>query len=275
MWAFLIIYCACVIISVCSAKLPPYNETQGIISLHLSAAAFCDDISNTKYAAPLEDLVVTRIIDDVKSDCNGYISYLPSDSSIYVTYRGSGSARNWISDFDVRKTNYTSYPECECQVSDGFYRAEQSVFGIVLGEVQRLLRIFPTYAVKVTGHSYGAAIAQLTSMDLLRHGIESSVYNYGQPRTGDAAYSAFVGDKISTYRVVHNRDIVPHWPFDDRMGYYHVCREEFESEDGSLRTCNESCEDPMCSDQYAPHEWRPDDHMTYLGMYISCDSVRA
>lgn len=196
--------------------------------------------------------------------------------SIYIAFRGSSTVSNWISDFNVKKTPYKSFPECDCEVSEGWYHAEQSIIDEVLNEVQTLTALFPDYVVKVTGHSYGAAIAQLTSMDLIKHGYPCSVYNFGQPRTGDQKYSDFVGSNKSfpqTWRVVHNRDIVPHWPFYDYMGYVHVCSEEFEDESGNLKSCG-FCEDPNCSGQFDEvREWRPDDHMTYLGLPISCDTV--
>ena len=78
---------------------------------------------------------------------------------------------------------------------------------------------------------------------------------------------------------------MPHWPFNQGLGYFHVCTEEFEDELGRLHTCGTtpassatsgltSCEDPNCSDQFdQPHEWRPDQHMTYLGVPIDCASV--
>ena len=254
-----------------------YNETQGLTSLYLSMATFCDPSTyeTRTYVGYTEGFIATKSIDS-KLGAVGFMGYLPSDKSIYIAFRGSSSIENWISDFNVFKTPYTSFPECECEVAEGWYHAEQSVIGIVVDEVNRLKGLFPDYNVKVTGHSYGAAIAQLTSMDLVKNGFPCSVYNFGQPRTGDQKYADFVSssDKFpETWRVVHDRDIVPHWPFNEGMGYAHACFEEFEDVNGVLKSCD-SCEDPTCSAQYDEvREWRPDDHMTYLGIPISCESV--
>ena len=265
-----------------------FNSSQAMISLYLSSATFCNvsTYGSRVYTGPTEGFVWTSTINSLYGTV-GFVGYLPSDQSIYIAFRGSSSARNWLSDLDVLKVSYDSFPQCECQVSKGFYSAEQSVLPHVLREVSKLKALHPHYAVKVTGHSYGAAIAQLLSMDLAKAGIASSVINFGQPRTGDAKYAQFVGQHFATsgfpetWRVVHNRDIVPHWPFNQYLNYSHVCTEEWEDETGALRTCGSTsssdgfsvCEDPTCSDQFKPHEWRPDDHMTYLGLYISCDSV--
>ena len=255
-----------------------YDADQAWTSLYFAVATFCDlnSFATRDWVGPTEGFVVTKTIDHPKSKVIGYIGYLPSDNSIYIAFRGSDSVNNWISDMEVSRVNYTSFPECNCQVSKGWYNAEQSVFPEVLMEVRALQMKLPDYSVKVTGHSYGAAMSQLVSMDLIANDIPCSVYNFGQPRTGDAAYSAFAGrqEKLSTFRVVHNQDLVPHWPFNgDTMEYYHVCTEAFENADGVVSTCNDSCEDPACSDQFKPHQWRPEQHMTYLGMYIACENV--
>ena len=96
----------------------------------------------------------------------GFVGYLPSDKSIYVVFRGSSSIRNWITNLDAYKTSYTSYPACKCEVHKGFYGAEQIVIGGIISEVKRLKSIssLSTYSVKTTGHSLGAALAQLTAM---------------------------------------------------------------------------------------------------------------
>ena len=48
----------------------------------------------------------------------------------------------------------------------GFYVAEQNVIGEVITEVARLKSLpeLSKYSVKTTGHSLGAALAQLTAM---------------------------------------------------------------------------------------------------------------
>ena len=50
----------------------------------------------------------------------------------------------------------------------------------VLAEVERLQSIYPDYAVRTTGHSLGAALTHLTSMMLIKNGIEiESMINFG------------------------------------------------------------------------------------------------
>lgn len=270
----LVLLLLCLVLSLDGAT---YDTEEGMRSVWLSAAAFCSPSTylTRTYSGPTAGFVPTYYIHSNSSsgDTTGYIGYLPSAESIYVVYRGSSSISNWIADLDALKMDYSSYPDCNCQVHKGFYLSEQVVINDVVAEVSSLLKKFPTYKVKVTGHSLGAAMAQLTSMDLIKAGIPASVYNFGQPRTGDSAYASFATNKVQTFRVTHYKDIVPHLPITAVMEFYHVCTEEYEDNIGNLKTCTNTCEDPSCADQFTESQWDPEDHMTYLGLYMSCSSV--
>ncbi len=67
----------------------------------------------------------------------------------------------------------------------------------MLAEVRRLSALLPGYAIKVTGHSLGGALAQLTGMSLIRDGFNVHMINFGQPRVGDRAYAAFSNAKFT------------------------------------------------------------------------------
>lgn len=102
---------------------------QANISLYLSAAAYCDKSTypTRTFIGPTTGFKYTMTIYDQMTDTQGFVRYLPSDKSIYVSYRGSSSIKNWISNLDAFKTAYTSFPECACEVHKGFYEAEQKV----------------------------------------------------------------------------------------------------------------------------------------------------
>lgn len=272
--AFIVNYASCENYDHKKHMVSSFNLAQANISIWLSAAAYCDrnDYQTRTFQGPTSGFVVTEVIHTMIYDTTGYIGYLPSDSSIYVVFRGTEDVRNWMADLDIFKTEYTSYPDCDCYVADGFYGAEQLVISDIIDQVTQLKAKFPSYSVKVTGHSLGAALALLTAMDLLNSGFDVSLYNFGQPRVGDDDFSAFVKSKLQTWRVTHAADVVPHVPFTS-FGYYHVCTEIFEDVDGNLKTCDSSCEDPTCSDQYAFSDTNVDDHLIYLGLPVHCDNV--
>jgi hypothetical protein len=114
-------------------------------------------------------------------------------------------------------------------------------------------------------------------MELEKNGIETKLYNFGQPRVGDKKYASFVNTILSTYyRVTHNKDIVPHVPPMDGFHYFHSCIEIFEDGNGKLSQCSEvNCEDPKCADQYKLTETNTEDHSFYLGHPMSCQNSTA
>lgn len=255
-----------------------FDREEAMRCVGLSAAAYCD--KNTLKTRIFNDLskgfTVTYIISDPDTNTQGYIGYLPSVRSIYVVFRGSTNIENWVIYLSIDKVPYKASPPCHCHVHKGFYTAEQSVINDVIAEVRRLLRLLEGYQVTLTGHSLGAALAQLASIDLAMSGLHSRVYNFGQPRVGDRNYATLATSTVPTWRVTHHRDVVPHLPQSlFGLDFAHACMEEFEDEKGVLRTCDHSndCEDQTCADRYSLLDTNINDHLTYLGVRMACDDV--
>ena len=72
------------------------------------------------FTGPTAGFTLTKVIYNDTYDVEGYIGYLPSDNSIYVTFRGTNSAKNDYVDSLVDKTTYTMWPDCNCTVHTGF-----------------------------------------------------------------------------------------------------------------------------------------------------------
>ena len=221
---------------------------------------------------PASGFIYKETLYDIKTDIQGYIGILPSEKSIYVVLRGSSSKINWLDDFEVKKVPYITYPECNCNVHNGFYRSALGISNKTINTVILLKKLYPLYSVVVTGHSYGASVGQLLAMEMESKGINIKVYNYGQPRIGDIRYANFVNTVITEYwRTVHDKDIVPHVPPTEGLDYVHSCREIFENINGNLLECSDiDCEDPLCSNRYNLYQTNADDHETYLNHHISC-----
>lgn len=251
-----------------------FTSMQSNITVWLSAAAYCDkDSYNTmKLAGPASGFIVKDIIYEYKSDLQGYVGILPSQQKIYIVFRGSSSVRNWIEDLEIKKVDYDTFSECNCKVHDGFYKSTLNVIDQVTKSVKTLQKQYK-YDIIVTGHSYGAAVAQLTAMELYARGVDTAVYNFGQPLIGDRAYGEFVNTKIDNlWRIVHNKDMVPHIPSQE-FGYQHSCQEVFEDEKGNIKLCSKTnCDDPTCSQQYDLKETNVNDHEIYLGHTMNCES---
>ena len=252
-----------------------YDYTQLNTGVWLSGAAYCgkDKYNTMILGGPATGFTYKETIYDAKTDLQGYIGILPTTNSIYVVIRGSSSVMNWLDDFEVKLVPYDTFPECKCNVHYGFYNSVLGVVNKTIESVKSLKVKYPSYSVMVTGHSYGAACGQLLAMELVKKGINVKLYNYGQPRVGDSNYAAFVNTKIDEYyRTTHNKDIVPHVPPIEVLGYIHSCREIFENSTGELTICSASnCEDSTCADQFSLTQTNIDDHSYYLGHHLTCE----
>jgi predicted lipase len=192
---------------------------------------------------------------------------LPSQSSIFVVFRGSTSITDWVNNLDAV---LTTYPKCSgCEVHKGFYDAQQSVWPQILDQVQALRAKFPAYTTVVTGHSLGAAMATLTTLELLDKGVNNiRMFNFGSPRVGNTNFASYASTKmVDRHRNTHHKDMVPHVPMHER--FTHISGEYYE-DDAGLHECS-GYEDPNCSYQW--HITSIDDHMHYLGLYVGCDAV--
>jgi hypothetical protein len=113
------------------------------------------------------------------------------------------------------KTDFTGYgntaaaANCSgCQVHTGFYRTYESVRLQVQAAVAKFQQQHPSAALACTGHSLGAAVAEHAALDLSTGGLRvDTLYNFGQPRTGNSAFSAFFDASLGgrTFRVTHHK----------------------------------------------------------------------
>jgi len=196
----------------------------------------------------------------------GYVG--ATNDSIIVSFRGSRSANNWAHDFEFFRTPYPDVPGV--WVHHGFWEAYKVVSKDIVTSVLQLRSKYPQWPIYVTGHSLGAALSTLLSVELLRLNI-SDVYNwnYGSPRIGNEAWQAYVNNKLglNLWRVVNLKDIVPHI-IGEELGYRHVATEVwFEYNTSSYRVCpSANGENQTCSDSV--RVWDPADHTIYLGYQV-------
>lgn len=233
-----------------------YNTTQLMTSVLLSGAAYCDDYSLI-HTTMDDDLKVVDTFYDPETDIRGFAASI--NNTLYIALRGSSSAQNWIDDFEFRLVDYDNC--AGCSVHHGFYKSALGIKSQVIDAIENHENII------VTGHSYGAAVAQILALEINKTVV---VYNFGQPRTGNAEFAHYTNQMLPNYwRVTHDRDIVPHLP--PKFGYIHSCGELFEDSRGELTECSATdCEDPKCSQQYHTIQTNTDDHLYYLGYRVTC-----
>jgi hypothetical protein len=243
-----------------------FNMQLAEISRELSVDAYCgrQKYDNLIWSGLVSGFVKTYTIWNSNNGTEGFIGYLPLNNSIYVVFKGSDDIENFVADLNTDKDPYHAWPECDCKVHDGFQNGADSVSGAVIAEVLRLLDIYPNAAVRTTGHSLGAALAQLTGMWLLKAGINvEQMINFGAPRVGDKDYASF-SDSIwrDQFRMVNNDDWIPHlppsyWPFD----FYQTSEEVYEDKNGNYTMCGPG-ENPDCCDSHTFYSIT--DHLVYM-----------
>lgn len=249
-----------------------FDWNTGYTAAYLSATTYCNTETfltrayNNNYA---DGFITTTVINNIVTDTQGFIGYIPNRCQIYVVFRGSQSLADWFYNLD---STLLPFPHCSnCYVHKGFYEAEISVLKTIVETVHELLQQFPDFEVIVTGHSLGAALATLTAIELVNEGVPDTtirLFSYGSPRVGNYEFANYASDLLTDfYRVTHHKDIVPHTPSHDR--FTHISSEWYEDNSNSVRECY-GFEDSTCS-----YQWQLlsiSDHMTYLNVHMGCDN---
>jgi predicted lipase len=168
------------------------------------------------------------------SDANGFVAYDGDANEVIVSFSGTDplSIKNWIDDLNFFQTDY---PNCSgCRVHEGFFNTFNSVFDVVKDLVKSNFAAHPTASLSVTGHSLGAAMAAHCTAELAHLGYNvTTSYTYGMPRVGNDVYEKWYKSESSkiqgTFRVVHNKDPVPHVPFQNMgtTGFHHMVEAYF------------------------------------------------
>ena len=158
----------------------------------------------------------------------------------------------------------------------------RKTIGTILNQILDWKEKYPSYSVFVTGHSLGAALCVLAAIDLqMTTLLDITVYNYGgknksvrspkrfvDPRVGNEIFSHNYRKLLpNTFRIVNERDVVPHLPF-EFLGFYHIPREVWYT-NGTFFLCNDSGEDQGCSDSLL-NSFSVEDHINYMGVGM-CD----
>ena len=141
---------------------------------------------------------------------------------------------------------------------------------------------YPTYEVRVTGHSLGGALASLAASWLSAMGYvppeRIKMVSFGEPHVGDQTWA----DKYSTwvpwaYRVTHRFDHVPHWPY-NITGFVHHKKEIWYNNtmaEGMPFIECDNFEDKNCIDSVPPSLYLDPqyagDHTDYFGKNNHCN----
>lgn len=252
-----------------------------------SAISYCDnDINmglwNCSYCTKfLPTFKVTGIFENLKTSVFGYAGRDNTLGYSVFVFEGSDDLKAWIYNLQIAKTedlvefNPSENPEYKYLGGDvpkvhvGFYKLYMSV----RDQLFSLLPYLPE-PLYITGHSQGAAIAQLFVVDRFQStGNYSQLYSFGSPRVGNIEFATLV-DKSTNgnhWRVTHNKDIVVHIPY-RWNGFRHSGTEVWYPEKTGLiyDVCFGLDTNECSNSQLLPHSI--EDHLWYLdiGMRYAC-----
>ena len=149
---------------------------------------------------------------------------------------------------------------------------------MIINTKQRLMQQHKGKPILITGHSLGAALAQIASMDIANYAKSIGnnalvyLYDYGSPRWGNLALIQYFESLIGYhFRLVNKHDIVPTVPAEDlglHSKYHHSSTEVWYTSDSPLKytQCDGSGEDRFCS----YFGYSIEDHLHYLNIYEDC-----
>ena len=215
-------------------------------------------------------------------ETQAYVGYDSAKNAIVVAIRGSANIMNWIDNLTFELVPYAlcdkdAFPG-GCKVHKGFYEIYKALSVRMVPAVREALSRHPTASIFVTGHSMGAAISTLASLELYAETKNRvvNVYNFGCPRVGDPAFARYAAATLpqqQQFRIVHKADPVSQLPFRE-FGYLHVPQEVFYDHDHN-RTwveCKDTAtdEDQSCQRRYGLIPLGFSDHSRFLGVYIGC-----
>jgi len=228
-------------------------------------------------AKPNGNTLVTTL-NDVATDTQGFIARDDTKKEIVVALRGSTSATDFLTDADIALVSYTSpgvSSPSGTMAHLGFLTAYNSVASTIISTVKAQLAAHPGYGLVSTGHSLGGALSSLAGVSLKANFPSSTVYmyTYGQPRTGNPAYAAYVDSLFGTTNVFRSVNYIDGVPtiIPTYDGYRHHGVEYWAytaiASASTIKVCSGD-EDLTCSDSI-PSEGIDAAHLTYYGIFAS------
>ncbi len=193
-----------------------------------------------------------------------------------VAFRGTlvNDLTNWLEDLRIARTSPYKGNET-VRVHKGFF----DMYHSVRGQVRKLLLNLGAQQIFVTGHSLGAALAELCALDLVEDPVGDFAevvhsITFGTPRVGNAAFSNYYAsfEHFTSVRVVHWRDLVCHLP--PRKWGWELTQNEVWYDNSFSRVLG-MCQEPEsknCSDSET--DFSITDHLSYFNLsHYHCKPV--
>lgn len=285
--AALLLLCGCARAVVLSREYSPADARR---SLHYANVTYADvnavaswECGGSCNANP--SFKVTSIVKG--DDVHGLLAYVGVDdgsAQVVVALRGSATQQEKLMRRPAEPVLYDIRSGCglECRVHAGFQKSYLAIRRSIRAAVVRSLKVHPGYNVLVTGHSFGAAVAQVAAIDVQAHVNRVffvsrpivSLYTFGMPRVGNRAFAVWAAGMLSRgshFRITSRHDPVPRMLSGGSAAFQHVPYEVYcAAADGTnCRVCEDSVDsdDPTCIAHTTKVDMR--DHFFYFGERIS------
>lgn len=258
-----------------------------------SSIAYCSPTTLQQFSCSActsnRNIVGTRVFTVATSsiqDVQGFVAVNPSQSLVVIAFRGTANNVNWANNIAGVFVEMTPpaglFPAASngILVHSGFLNDYLSLRDQIQQQVTAAVAANPSFKVLFTGHSLGGAMATLATVDFLQHNVGRlpavSLLTMGEPRVGNSAFATMVDTTLSSSssfsatRLVNRGDPVPHIvPF--KLGFLHRAEEVWTSgADGQTYVCHGGDEATDCSNTLSITNWNPKDHLSYLGVSMSC-----
>jgi len=216
-----------------------------------------------------EGMQVTDVFYNQKYDSHGYLGFNANNQEIVLSFRGTNSFTNFITDIAFWKNKAPFAGLSGAYVATGFYQAYASLRSQVIPAVQKLIRQFPDYQLVITGHSLGGAMGTMAALELsVRYQLSPMVFTYGSPRVGNSVFSHNFNKYVeSSQRMTNGADSVPHLP-PQWVDFEHVRNEVwFNPKTGKFNRCDDAVtEDPNCSNSQSLLKVDIRAHLNYMNL---------
>jgi len=163
-------------------------------------------LMNTHGRKALEDALATpgfELVETFNRDgTQAFLATRDRDRIAVLSFRGT-EATQWSdikSDLNALTTN-----ENGARIHSGFLKA----FNKVQRPISRAIDHLGDYALYITGHSLGGALALIATRELEQDNV-AACYSFGNPRVGSSDFTEYIRTPI--YRVVNTADVVPRLP---------------------------------------------------------------
>lgn len=162
----------------------------------------------------------------------------PLENGCVIAVRGSEDPANFIKDIEVVMDSMSDV--CDgCKAEHGFHSLWHEIDTTIIAKLSDLGCMPGGDPVFITGHSLGAAVATVATLELFVKGFDvRASYMFESPRVGNKAFAEFFDSQFNgkdVWRITHGADPIPSTP--DGFGYHHTGQEVFFDEHDEYHVC--------------------------------------